>query len=69
MPDETRDAGAVEEEMAQVVYAAMQSVSREGQSYPWVEGGNALSQGTARRAARDIIAAVRAESAARQEEK
>lgn len=45
------------EAAAIIVYAAMQSVSREGQTKPWVEGGNSLAQGEARRAARAALRA------------
>jgi NTP pyrophosphatase (non-canonical NTP hydrolase) len=43
------------ERAAHIVYAAMQSLSTEGQHKPWVEGGNSTAQDTARRAA-DAIA-------------
>ncbi|GAB1340902.1 hypothetical protein [Gemmatimonas sp.] len=44
------------EAIARLVYAAMQTLSDEGQQYPWVEGGNATAQDEARRAADQILA-------------
>ena len=53
------------EQVARIVYAAMQSVSEEGKRYPWQEGGNSTMQDIARRHADTILRAVRADTLAK----